>query len=181
MSKIKCLQCGEILESKFRHDFQMCHCDNQTAVDGGNDYLKICGVNLNLIEIIDEFGPQMVNKDKIDKILNLYNQRNTLIREIKDEVYTIAKQIRSDVENGSLDIDSTYVNIEWDEYWAYGGYAHESLTFPTRCLYDEKYLNEYIDDLRLKEKMKKENEEKAIKAARKREYIRLKEEFENED
>lgn len=51
MNKIKCLQCGEILESKFRHDFQQCQCKNRTAVDGGNDYLKLCGVDLNLIGI----------------------------------------------------------------------------------------------------------------------------------
>lgn len=60
MSKIKCLQCGEILESKYRHDFQQCHCDNQTAVDGGRDYLKVCGVDLNLIEIIPTPNPEMI-------------------------------------------------------------------------------------------------------------------------
>ena len=63
MSKIKCLQCGQVLESKFRHDFQQCKCSNQTAVDGGNSYLKLCGVNLNLIGIFIEKDNQIVLQD----------------------------------------------------------------------------------------------------------------------
>ncbi len=35
----KCLNCGEIVESTYRHDFVMCSCGN-LAVDGGRDYLK---------------------------------------------------------------------------------------------------------------------------------------------
>lgn len=53
MSKVKCLQCNTILESKFRHDFQICGCENSTFVDGGNDYCRIGGVDLAKIEVID--------------------------------------------------------------------------------------------------------------------------------
>ena len=35
----KCLVCGDIIESKYRHDFVLCSCGN-LAVDGGHDYLK---------------------------------------------------------------------------------------------------------------------------------------------
>ena len=35
----KCLLCGDIIESKFRHDFQICTCGS-LHVDGGKDYLK---------------------------------------------------------------------------------------------------------------------------------------------
>jgi len=36
---IKCNWCGEIIESKYRHDFVTCRC-GCCSVDGGTDYLK---------------------------------------------------------------------------------------------------------------------------------------------
>lgn len=85
MSKIKCLKCGEILESKFRHDFQMCHCDNQTAVDGGNDYLKVCAVDPNLIEIIPTPNPEIVkvSLDAYEK--GDYLEIEEIIKELKND------------------------------------------------------------------------------------------------
>lgn len=38
----KCLKCGDIIESKTRHDFVWCSCKS-LAVDGGHDYLKRLG------------------------------------------------------------------------------------------------------------------------------------------
>ena len=38
-NKIKCKFCGDIIESKNRHDFKFCSC-GKCAVDGGHDYLK---------------------------------------------------------------------------------------------------------------------------------------------
>jgi len=38
-NKAKCLICGEVIESKHRHDFQCCSCGN-LCVDGGQDYFK---------------------------------------------------------------------------------------------------------------------------------------------
>ena len=40
-TKIKCKHCGDIIESKHRHDFKHCKC-GLVAIDGGNDYLRIC-------------------------------------------------------------------------------------------------------------------------------------------
>ena len=37
-NKIKCKKCGDIIESKNRHDFVSCKCGS-VAVDGGNSYL----------------------------------------------------------------------------------------------------------------------------------------------
>ena len=54
MSMIKCLECGTILESKFRHDFQMCRCPNQSFVDGGNAYCRVGGMDLSKIEVLEE-------------------------------------------------------------------------------------------------------------------------------
>jgi len=63
MGKIQCLNCGEILESKYRHDFQMCDCKNKSFVDGGNTYLRVGGKNLDKIKIIEEtdsYSPEQV-------------------------------------------------------------------------------------------------------------------------
>lgn len=38
-NKIKCKKCGDIIESKYIHDFKMCKC-NSVGVDGGHEYLK---------------------------------------------------------------------------------------------------------------------------------------------
>jgi hypothetical protein len=40
--KIKCLKCGEIIESTYRHHFKECSCGN-ICVDGGKDYLRFGG------------------------------------------------------------------------------------------------------------------------------------------
>ena len=41
-NKIKCKKCGDIIESKYIHDFKMCKC-NSVGVDGGHEYLKRIG------------------------------------------------------------------------------------------------------------------------------------------
>lgn len=41
-NKIRCRRCGNIIESKYRHDFQWCPC-GACAVDGGYDYLRRTG------------------------------------------------------------------------------------------------------------------------------------------
>jgi len=45
-NRVKCLVCGEVLESKYRHDFQMCSCENQTFTDGGTDYFRRGGMDM---------------------------------------------------------------------------------------------------------------------------------------
>lgn len=37
-----CDACGDIIESKHRHDFQKCTC-GVTFIDGGNDYIRAGG------------------------------------------------------------------------------------------------------------------------------------------
>ena len=36
---IKCKHCGDVIESKLRHDFVWCSCES-CFVDGGHDYLR---------------------------------------------------------------------------------------------------------------------------------------------
>jgi len=51
-NKLQCLSCGEILESKYRHDFQMCDCKNRTFIDGGDDYIRAGGADMDKIKLI---------------------------------------------------------------------------------------------------------------------------------
>lgn len=53
VNKAKCLKCGDIIESKHRHDFVFCKCES-VAVDGGKDYLRRLG-NLEDMEDMSEF------------------------------------------------------------------------------------------------------------------------------
>lgn len=39
VNKIRCKRCGDIIESKYRHDYVECSC-GACSVDGGMDYLK---------------------------------------------------------------------------------------------------------------------------------------------
>ena len=39
VNKSKCMRCGDVIESKYRHDFVECSCGS-IFVDGGLDYLR---------------------------------------------------------------------------------------------------------------------------------------------
>ena len=39
---IKCLKCGDVIESTYRHDWVQCSC-GACFVDGGHDYMRIGG------------------------------------------------------------------------------------------------------------------------------------------
>ena len=122
----------------------------------------------------------MIDKGKIDRLIELQNEEIEIKEKISNDVYLVAKQINSNIELGSWDVDSTNVNIDWYEFWAYGGHEHTSLTFPIQCLYDEKYLKQYINELNEKQRKYEEELKNTIKSARKREYEKLKKEFEND-
>lgn len=49
---VECLRCGMVLVSFDRHDYKTCLCPNKTMVDGGSDYLRCGGKDLNLVQIL---------------------------------------------------------------------------------------------------------------------------------
>lgn len=55
INKIQCLVCNTILESKHRHDFVCCNCENQTFNDGGLVYQRIGGKDLDKIKDLSEY------------------------------------------------------------------------------------------------------------------------------
>jgi len=50
---IRCKLCGDVIESKFTHDFVECSC-GKSFVDGGKEYARIGG-DLDNIEILTEY------------------------------------------------------------------------------------------------------------------------------
>lgn len=52
---VKCLVCNTVLESKYRHNYVQCSCPNEVATDGGLDYQRILGKDLDLIENLCEY------------------------------------------------------------------------------------------------------------------------------
>lgn len=56
---IRCLMCGEVLYSLYRHDFRRCKCET-VFVDGGFDYLRIGYKNPSDYVIVDKDGNEKV-------------------------------------------------------------------------------------------------------------------------
>lgn len=66
-NSVQCLDCGEVLVSKHRHDFAKCSCSNQAFTDGGLEYQRIGAVNLDRVEklsIWQDLTPQEVEERK---------------------------------------------------------------------------------------------------------------------
>ncbi len=61
--RIKCLICGDIIESKQRHNLVNCRCEN-CYIDGGQDYLHFGGKDFNKILIIFDDGTEIIANDK---------------------------------------------------------------------------------------------------------------------
>jgi hypothetical protein len=57
-NKAKCLKCGDIIESTYRHDFVECSCGG-LFVDGGKNYLRRGGTSITegLYEELSENEP----------------------------------------------------------------------------------------------------------------------------
>lgn len=52
-NRAKCLFCGDIIESKFRHDFVTCSC-GKLSVDGGTAYLRRSFDDYSMVEDMSE-------------------------------------------------------------------------------------------------------------------------------
>ena len=63
-NKIMCRKCGEIIESKHRHDYQTCKC-GACSVDGGHDYLRRCFKNRDDIIEMSEFEERELTEQEL--------------------------------------------------------------------------------------------------------------------
>lgn len=50
LNRVQCRECGEVLTSYHRHDYKTCGCTNETMVDGGNEYQRYGGKDLDLVD-----------------------------------------------------------------------------------------------------------------------------------
>ena len=50
LNRVQCRDCGEVWTSYHRHDYKTCGCTNETMVDGGNEYQRYGGLNLDLVD-----------------------------------------------------------------------------------------------------------------------------------
>lgn len=78
-NSVKCLSCNTVLESKYRHDFQCCGCDNQTSVDGGYDYSKVSAKDFDLVENLCEY--KEYTKFEYDKIQQEHKEQQRILNE----------------------------------------------------------------------------------------------------
>ncbi len=56
-NRLKCLLCGDTIESKYRHDFQQCRC-GEAFVDGGKSYVRYGCTSPANIKILTECEEQ---------------------------------------------------------------------------------------------------------------------------
>lgn len=49
---VKCLSCGIVLVSNYRHDYKLCGCNNETMIDGGYDYLRYGGKDMKMVQVL---------------------------------------------------------------------------------------------------------------------------------
>lgn len=61
--KIKCLICGDIIESKSVHNLVSCKCES-CHIDGDNGYLRFGGKDFSKILIIFDDGTEVLASDK---------------------------------------------------------------------------------------------------------------------
>jgi hypothetical protein len=50
-STATCKKCGDVLVSRYRHDYIMCTCDNKTMLDGGLEYQRFGGKDIRLVDL----------------------------------------------------------------------------------------------------------------------------------
>lgn len=66
---MKCLNCGTIINSRHRHDYTTCNCENSIMVDGGHEYIRCSyGTIPNMFEdlTLNDTSPL---KEKVDKMV----------------------------------------------------------------------------------------------------------------
>lgn len=135
MGKIlKCKKCGDIIQSKHRHDMVWCKC-HSIAIDGGDDYFRWAG-----------------NKDNIEVYVP-ESEKDEAVRKIREEfdLFTIRNAFK-------------YQNvIEQDKMTFAINFAIEELDYLYKTIYNNSSLNReeimyvVLDSIRnLQEKMKSE-------------------------
>lgn len=75
---VKCLLCGKIIESTFRHDYKTCGCRNEAMVDGGLDYQRYGGMKEEWIKPIAIFADD--DFEIVRHVAFRVNQKHQVVR-----------------------------------------------------------------------------------------------------
>lgn len=78
--KIKCLICGDIIESKSVHNLVSCKCES-CHIDGDNEYLRFGGKDFSKILIIFDDGTEVLASDEEGYKKKYEEWENNMIRE----------------------------------------------------------------------------------------------------
>ena len=136
---VKCLACDTVLESKHRHDYKECNCDNQTMTDGGYDYQRWGGKDFNKIQNLAEYEfvlnilgrgtenfnkyfnnnlhlPDMFGTNKINKCFSIVTKDNIVPLH---QNWMSKKQIVVEDFNNIIDDDIYNIIVELDWYCNY--------------------------------------------------------------
>lgn len=70
-NSVICLLCGETLVSRHRHDYKTCSCENATMVDGGNEYQRYGGKDINMVKSLSIYDNEPF------KVLRHYIERGS--------------------------------------------------------------------------------------------------------
>lgn len=105
-NKIKCKKCGDIIESKSRHDFVWCSCKS-VAVDGGHDYLRRTGNLEDFEELSRTVKLAKIITDGFEKVpnaisMNDYNDENYYCPKCKSNY--ISLELNSGIKNDLIAI-----------------------------------------------------------------------------
>lgn len=92
-NSVVCLICGEHLVSRHRHDFQQCSCENGSFTDGGYDYQRWGGKDL---EAIQSF---CIYDDEPHELIRFYVERGSRGKNGDEELKYIKLK---DVDNDYL-------------------------------------------------------------------------------
>lgn len=92
---VRCIACGSVLESKYRHNYVQCSCPNETACDGGLEYQRTLGKDSSLIENLCEYRTltqEAYDKEQVElKVIQLAKNeqgvKDGLLLKIGDDYY----------------------------------------------------------------------------------------------
>lgn len=90
LNKVKCLVCNTVLQSNHRHHFVECGCSNQSFTDGGLDYNRVGGKNLDLIQNLCEYENYInINFGSMFNFKQYFNNDSYLTRTLRPACISI--------------------------------------------------------------------------------------------
>jgi hypothetical protein len=101
---VKCLECGETIVSRTRHDYQLCGCPNEAMTDGGLDYARHGAKDLNKIE------PILIFADDDYELVRQYATRGGRGKDGKEPLSWIAI---CDMDDDYLEAVVDYGGADW--------------------------------------------------------------------